>query len=200
MHGMHPTPARGYLALDYQKEATHIHLDATGHITTQPQGHGRPSTFTPDLIIIIITRISEGTTLAELCADTAMPNRATINKWLQEREDFRAALSHAREAAADGMVREAWELLGKATKETASVAREQAAHLRWRAARMAPQAYGDRVQIGGHVTHEHTINDRKPDWLKARVAHVAAPLLDHEPTPTPHDDDDDDPSTAPDWD
>jgi len=186
--------------LTYQEEATHIYLDGTGNVTTQPQGRGRPTEYTPTIILVIIQRISEGTTLAELVSDPAMPDRTTIQRWMRDRADFRTALSHAREAAADGMVRQAWELLGGATRETASVAREQAAHLRWRAARMAPQAYGDRVQIGGHVTHEHTINDRKPDWLKARVAHVAAPLLDHEPTPTPHDDDDDDPSTAPDWD
>ena len=77
-------------------------------------------------------------------------------------------------------------LLEDATKETVHRDRELAAHYRWRAARLAPQTYGDRVQVGGTVHHVQEVRDYRPEWLAGRLAHVKAPLL------IEHDDDQDD--------
>ena len=152
--------------------------DGQDQIEVGGQTFGRPTDFTPELADTILADIAKGKPISEICAPDNMPARGTVERWMREREDFRVAHSHAREAGADGCVQQAWDVLDAADKNTAPVAREKAAHLRWKAARMAPHAYGDRVQVGGSIDHKHEVVDRRPDWLSKKVGHVAVPLLE----------------------
>ncbi len=52
---------------------------------------GRPSLYTEALAAKICRRLAEGETLRAICRDTAMPDKATVLRWLadKKRADFR---------------------------------------------------------------------------------------------------------------
>lgn len=46
----------------------------------------------------ILERLSEGESLSTICADEAMPNRSTVQRWQIDDTEFDAAVTRAREA------------------------------------------------------------------------------------------------------
>ena len=41
--------------------------------------------------------------------------------------------------------------------------------IRWRLARLAPEKFGDKLEIYKHITHEHKLQDDAPEWLQAQI-------------------------------
>lgn len=60
---------------------------------------GRPTRLTPELLDAIYLRLCHGEPLRTLCADPAMPARATVQAWAAARPDAAEALAHGREIA-----------------------------------------------------------------------------------------------------
>ena len=62
---------------------------------------GRPSRYTPELAAVICERFAEGETLRSVCRDKAMPDKATVLRWLGDKKkaDFRDQYAHARDSA-----------------------------------------------------------------------------------------------------
>lgn len=58
---------------------------------------GRPTVRTTSNALEIITRLSEGETLASICADDHMPSYSTARQWETDDPLFSAASAHARE-------------------------------------------------------------------------------------------------------
>jgi len=54
----------------------------------------------------ICDRLAEGESLRDICADPAMPARATIFRWLARNEEFRREYALARECYAEGLMDE----------------------------------------------------------------------------------------------
>lgn len=118
---------------------------------------GRPSAFTPELANEICDRISLGESLRAICADDHMPAERTVHRWLSQAPDcsdpddwtnaFRQQYAHAREVQADTF---ADKIVDEAFRATdASIGRLRMDALKWKASKLAPKKYGDKLAIGG---------------------------------------------------
>ncbi len=126
---------------------------------------GRPSLYTDALAAKICRRLTEGETLRSVCRDKAMPDKATVLRWLGDKTkaDFRDQYAHAREMQADALVDEALEIADDASgdwatdkdgKKVLHHEHVQRSRLRvdtrkWAAGKLAPKRYGDKVQHTG---------------------------------------------------
>jgi hypothetical protein len=57
---------------------------------------GRPSIYSDEIAAVICERLANGETLRQICKDSALPDRVTVNRWLSDgaHKDFR--IHHAR--------------------------------------------------------------------------------------------------------
>jgi transposase-like protein len=109
---------------------------------------GRPSEFTQEVASAICEKIAGGESLRAICAAHDMPDRTTVRRWLSQNEDFRLQYAHAREEQADFYADEIVDIADAATD--AQLARLQVDARKWKASKLAPKKYGDKV------SHEHT--------------------------------------------
>lgn len=91
-----------------------------------------------------------GESMVQICAGEDMPNRRTVLRWMSKDDDFATRCARARELQADLMDDRILELADQCTPETAPADRVKLAAYQWRASKLAPKKYGDRV------AHEHT--------------------------------------------
>ncbi len=128
---------------------------------------GRPSLYTEALAAEICRRLAEGETLRSVCRDKAMPDKATILRWLADKKkaDFRDQYVYAREMQADALFDEALEIADDASgdwstdkdgKKVLDHEHVQRSRLRvdtrkWAAGKMAPKKYGDKLDLGGSI-------------------------------------------------
>ena len=126
---------------------------------------GRPSLYTEPLAAKICRRLAEGETLRSVCRDEAMPDKATVLRWLADKAkaDFRDQYAHARDMQADALFDEALEIaddvsgdwvVDKDGKKSLDHEHVQRSRLRvdtrkWAAGKMAPKRYGDKIQHTG---------------------------------------------------
>ncbi len=128
---------------------------------------GRPSLYTDALAAEICRRLAEGETLRSVCRDKAMPDKATVLRWLADKKkaDFREQYVYAREMQADALFDEALEIaddalgdwtVDKDGKKVVDHENIQRSRLRvdtrkWAAGKMAPKKYGDKLDLGGSI-------------------------------------------------
>ena len=62
---------------------------------------GRPSDFSRELADLICERIADGESLRSICLEDAMPNKATVFRWLAKNSVFCDQYARAREVQAD---------------------------------------------------------------------------------------------------
>ncbi len=147
----------------------------------KPKKKGRPSLYTKALVAKICCRLAEGETLRAICRDPAMPDKATVLRWLGDGEKaaFRDQYAHAREMQADALFDEALAIADDGSgdwitdgggKKTLDHEHVQRSRLRvdtrkWAAGKLAPKRYGDKLQHtgegGGPVTFIMTLHDEK---------------------------------------
>ena len=75
-----------------------------------PKKIGRPSKYTPELVIEICQRLSTGEPLRQICRDEHMPEWRTVYDWLARDEGLSAEVARAREAGYDALAEEALEI------------------------------------------------------------------------------------------
>ena len=126
---------------------------------------GRPSLYSDKLAAKICERLAEGETLRSVCRDQAMPDKATVLRWLADeaKTGFRDQYAHARDMQADALFDEALEIADDALgdwstdkdgKKVVDHENIQRSRLRvdtrkWAAGKMAPKRYGDKIQHTG---------------------------------------------------
>ena len=126
---------------------------------------GRPSLYTGALAAKLCLRLAEGETLRAICRDQAMPDKATVLRWLADKAkaDFRDQYAHARDMQADALFDEALEIADdvsgdwstdKDGKKVLDHEHIQRSRLRvdtrkWAAGKLAPKRYGDKMQHTG---------------------------------------------------
>ena len=130
-----------------------------------PKKKGRPSLYTEALAAEICRRLAEGETLRSVCRGPAMPDKATVLRWLgdEAKASFRSQYAHARDMQADALFDEALEIADdvsgdwftdKDGKKVLDHENIQRSRLRvdtrkWAAGKMAPKRYGDKIQHTG---------------------------------------------------
>jgi hypothetical protein len=108
---------------------------------------GRPTIKTPELCEEICALIAEGETLRAICRDDAYPSLTTVQRWLQEDDEFRGQYVIAREHQADVFADEVVDAGRSAVdKDSAACARELIKGLTWAASKIRPSKYADKAQ------------------------------------------------------
>ena len=103
--------------------------------------------FTQKLFDTICERIAEGESLRDICDAKNMPNRSTVFRWLAADEELCNQYARAREAQGDGEFDEIRKIATEATPDNVQVARLQIDALKWRAGKLRPKVYGDKLDL-----------------------------------------------------
>lgn len=118
-------------------------------------------TYTDKLADEICGRLMEGESLRSICRDESMPGLQTLFDWLcDERaqfDRFRSRYARAREVQADVMDARIMELADNSTPETANSDRVKLSALQWRASKLAPKKYGDKLNVDAKQSGEVTV-------------------------------------------
>ena len=97
----------------------------------------------------VITEIQTGRSLRQVCSDDGMPNFRTVQRWIVADGAFAVRYARARTAQADTLFdrMEAVEEAVAAGTMDSHAARVVLDSMRWRAAKLAPKVYGDRLDV-----------------------------------------------------
>ena len=108
--------------------------------------------WTQDIEDEIFARLIDGESIVDICGDDrekTMPSQRTFYRRLSDDTDFWQRYARAREAQAHREAEEIRTIADMATPEDYNVARLRIDARKWRAAKLAPKAYGDRVITQG---------------------------------------------------
>lgn len=94
-----------------------------------------------------------------------MPAYSTVTEWRQEDETFAANYARAREDQADYLAEEIISIADEA--KDANLARLQVDARKWKAGKLKPKVYGERLQLDGDM--KVTLTD---DQLESRLAQL----------------------------
>tara|TARA_Y100001949_G_scaffold176236_1_gene188543 strand:- start:44850 stop:45308 length:459 start_codon:yes stop_codon:yes gene_type:complete len=125
----------------------------------------RPSDYTSELAEAICLRLAEGESLRSICRDDAMPDKATVLRWIARHDLFRDQYVRAKEQGAEALAEEMFEIaddgsndwMEQLDNEGAAVGYKlngehvQRSKLRidtrkWYLSKILPKKYGDRIQ------------------------------------------------------
>lgn len=130
---------------------------------------GRPSIYSIEIADEICLRLSQGESLRKICKDERMPGRVTVLEWLKRDSNFRAKYSRSREDQTDWLVEDMEEieegvLNGEIDAQSGRVVLWSR---QWRAAKLAPKKYSDKLlnehsgPDGGAIKVESTVIDSR---------------------------------------
>jgi hypothetical protein len=110
---------------------------------------GRPSTFSADLVTVILTRIMAGESLRKVCDTEGMPARSTVHLWLTADSSFSDQYARACEIRAEHLFDEMFDIAdnekGDPTRDRLRVDTRK-----WALSKMNPKKYSDKI------TAQHT--------------------------------------------
>jgi len=115
------------------------------------RGRGKPPfNWTPEVEGDLINRIMRGQVIADICGpdrDSFIPSETTFYKHLSQSESFAEDYARAKEVQAHREFDEIRKLADEATPENVHVKRLQIDARKWRAGKMAPKKYGDKLDV-----------------------------------------------------
>jgi hypothetical protein len=134
---------------------------------------GRP-VYSDELAETICQRIANGEGLRAICRDDDMPGRQTVLDWLNDEKyaAFRAKYARAREAQADFLDEAMADVADNATPENVQVARLRVDTMKWRASKLAPKKYGDKLDATIGNPDGTPIQERSPREIAMAVLSV----------------------------
>jgi hypothetical protein len=103
----------------------------------------------------ICARLSAGESIDQISDDRNMPDKAAIYREMRADETFATNIARARALQQDAIVEETVKLADTATAENWQVRRLQIATRQWRAGKLAPKRYGERLQTDTTIKHEY---------------------------------------------
>jgi hypothetical protein len=95
----------------------------------------------------VCEEIAKGRSLRDICAADGFPAPSTICLWLKNDAAFAEHYAHARERQADHFADEIIEIADKATAANYNVARLKVDARKWKASKLAPKKYGDKLDL-----------------------------------------------------
>lgn len=106
--------------------------------------------------------------MRRICEAEEMPNRSTVIRWMAADDEFASKCARAREMQADLMDDLILETADASTPETAASDRVKISAYQWRASKLQPKKYGDKLDVNGSMTHE------AGDTLQSLMDRIAA--------------------------
>ena len=119
-----------------------------------PGKAGRPSSFTHEISDEICEGLMDGKSLVQICQSDSMPNRMTVIRWMDKHPEFAACIVRAREEQGEYMDHLVNKTADECTPENAQAARVKIAAYQWRAAKLKPKKFGDKLDLNAHITGE----------------------------------------------
>jgi hypothetical protein len=110
---------------------------------------GRPSDYTEELVQTICQQLMAGKSLRRICEAEGMPDRVTVHRWMADKPDFATKYAHARIIQADALEEDMAEIEDKTLDGILdpAAARVVLGSKQWRAAKLAPKKYGDKLDL-----------------------------------------------------
>jgi hypothetical protein len=105
--------------------------------------------FSQEVFDAICERIADGESLRAICQDKGMPARVNVIRWLEKDEALRNQYARARELQADHEFDEIKAIADLADAENVQVARLRVDARKWRASKLRPKVYGDKLEVNG---------------------------------------------------
>ncbi len=157
---------------------------------------GRKTTFTPDIAAKVCEHIANGMSLSSIEKLRGMPPSYSVIRWLAKGErgderysDFSLEYAHARAASGDAAYEHIRDYerrlqLPRLTEAMvdgkrmmvptpgyldANVGRTLIDSAKWRASKLKPKVYGDRLELAGKVGTTSDLVEQAPDWLKEAI-------------------------------
>ena len=127
---------------------------------------------TQELADEICEHLAEGKSLRAWCLEPGRPSPPLVRKWLANdaNEWFRAQYARAREEQADTLFNDILDIVDQA--EDPQIARLRMDARKWMAGKLRPKVYGEKVELGGKVDHEHTHEHRTVSAIDSRIAEL----------------------------
>lgn len=114
----------------------------------------------------ICEEIASGKSLRFIISAEGMPAERTVFDWLANDSSFSQQYAHAREKQADFYADEIIEIAD--TETDASKARNRIAARQWKASKLVPKKYGDKLDLN----HSGSITNMSEEQLNARLAEL----------------------------
>jgi hypothetical protein len=98
---------------------------------------------------LVIAEIQTGRSLRQVCKEEGMPDFRTVQRWIVSDGQFAVKYARARMAQADTLfdrMEEVEEQVSAGTMDS-HAARVVLDSMRWRASKLAPKVYGDRLDV-----------------------------------------------------
>tara|TARA_R110002126_G_scaffold50014_1_gene137845 strand:+ start:2148 stop:2621 length:474 start_codon:yes stop_codon:yes gene_type:complete len=97
----------------------------------------------------IMAELETGRSLVQVCKDEGMPDRETVSRWMRDDPAYAAKYAYARAMQADTLFSEMADVEHKVQAGTmdSHAARVVLDSMRWRASKLAPKVYGDRLDV-----------------------------------------------------
>lgn len=89
---------------------------------------------------------------------------------MEETAWFAEQYARARETQADALFNDILDIVDQA--EDPQIARLRMDARKWMAGKLRPKVYGDKVELGGKVDHEHTHEHRTVSQVDSRIAEL----------------------------
>jgi hypothetical protein len=113
-------------------------------------------------------RIASGEGITEICQSDDMPAKTTVYARMASDEEFRTRIACAREAQQESEADHCVELADQATVEDWQVVKLKIWARQWRASKLAPKKYGDRLDLN----HSGSIERLSDEQLDAKLAEL----------------------------
>ncbi len=101
---------------------------------------GRSQGYGTEIAQTICHRLAGGESLRAICADPAMPAKATVFRWLARNEKFRRSYAIARDCLAEDLMDEILEIVDDSSRDYVEKTGAIKAR-KWTLARLAPKKY-----------------------------------------------------------
>lgn len=126
-----------------------------------------PTPYSRQVADSILSLMAEGYMLREVCEMDGMPGQASVYRWMQEKPEFREAITHAREALGEYYACEVKRIADSVNILTFQQDRIRMDAFKWLAAKQYPRVYGDRnvtEHIGNvEIVQRHIIDATRLD-------------------------------------
>ena len=113
---------------------------------------------TDDLVNKILDGIIEGKSVRQICAADDMPHHITVQRWIANNEDFASKCARARELQADAIFEDMQEVADNGNPEDVQRAKLRVSTMQWRAAKLAPKRYGEKLQTENNSNVNVTVS------------------------------------------
>lgn len=116
-----------------------------------PKPVGRPSKYSEALADRICDELANKFSMRQICAREGMPTRQSVDNWMSAKPDFLAKCARAREDQADFIVEDCIDIEDRTISGeiNPAAARAVLSSKQWRASKLAPKKYGDKLALGG---------------------------------------------------